>query len=57
MEEAGWVTRQRDPEDNRLVRVYLTEQGRAKERSITEQFMKLHGTIRELRTIGEGEKG
>jgi hydrogenase maturation protease len=22
-----------------------------------EQFMKLHGTVRELRTIGEGEKG
>jgi hypothetical protein len=22
-----------------------------------EQFMKLHGTIRELRSIGEGEKG
>ncbi len=45
MEEAGWVTRQRDPEDNRLVRVYLTEQGRAKERSISEQFMKLQETI------------
>src|SRR5437870_8458970 len=28
MEEAGLVTRRRDPEDNRLVRVYLTEKGR-----------------------------
>lgn len=41
MEEAGLVTRQRDREDNRLVRVYLTEEGRAKERSINEQFSKV----------------
>jgi len=45
MEEAGWVTRQRDLEDNRLVRVYLTEQGREKERSITQQLMKLQEAI------------
>jgi MarR family transcriptional regulator, organic hydroperoxide resistance regulator len=45
MEEAGLVTRQRDSEDNRLVRVYLTEAGRQKERAITEQFLKLEGTI------------
>src|ERR1700737_3425163 len=45
MEEAGWVMRQRDPDDNRLVRVYLTEKGREKERSITEQFMKLQEAI------------
>lgn len=45
MEEAGWVRRERDAEDNRLVRVYLTEKGREKERSITEQFMKLQETI------------
>ena len=45
MEEAGLVTRQRDNEDNRLVRVYLTEAGRQKERAITEQFLKLEGTI------------
>jgi DNA-binding MarR family transcriptional regulator len=45
MEEAGWVRRERDAEDNRLVRVYLTEQGREKERSITEQFMKLQEAI------------
>lgn len=41
MEEAGLVTRQRDREDNRLVRVYLTEEGRDKERSINEQFSKV----------------
>ena len=45
MEEAGLVTRQRDSEDNRLVRVYLTEAGRQKERAITEQFLKLEGMI------------
>lgn len=45
LEEAGLVTRQRDSEDNRLVRVYLTEAGRKKERAITEQFLKLEGTI------------
>jgi MarR family transcriptional regulator, organic hydroperoxide resistance regulator len=45
LEEAGLVTRQRDSEDNRLVRVYLTETGRQKERAITEQFLKLEGTI------------
>lgn len=41
MEEAELVTRQRDHEDNRLVRVYLTEAGREKERSIMEQFLKV----------------
>jgi len=41
MEEAGLVSRQRDPDDNRLVRVYLTEEGQNKERSIAEQFVKV----------------
>lgn len=41
MEEAGLVSRQRDLDDNRLVRVYLTEAGRNKERSIAEQFVKV----------------
>jgi DNA-binding MarR family transcriptional regulator len=45
MEENKLVTRRRDPDDNRLVRVYLTDEGREKERSITEQFLKLEGTI------------
>lgn len=45
MEEAGLVTRRRDPDDNRLVRVYLTEIGKKQERSITEQFMKLENAI------------
>src|ERR1043165_5700772 len=37
MEEAGLVARQRDPDDNRLVRVYLTDTGRKQERAINEQ--------------------
>lgn len=41
MEETGLVTRQRDPDDNRLVRVYLTAAGRDKERAINEQFSKV----------------
>lgn len=45
MEEAGWVRRERDAEDNRLVRVYLTEKGREQERSITEQFLKMQDAI------------
>ncbi len=45
MEDSGLVTRRRDPEDNRLVRVYLTDAGREKERSINEQFLKLQEAI------------
>jgi DNA-binding MarR family transcriptional regulator len=45
MEEAGLVIRRRDSEDNRLVRVYLTDSGRQMERSINEQFLKLEQTI------------
>jgi DNA-binding MarR family transcriptional regulator len=45
MEEAGLVSRRRDPEDNRLMRVYLTDAGRNKERFIMEQFLKLEDAI------------
>ena len=45
MEEAGLVTRRRDADDNRLVRVYLTDEGRKMERSINDQFMKLQEAI------------
>jgi MarR family transcriptional regulator, organic hydroperoxide resistance regulator len=54
MEETGLVTRRRDAEDNRLVRVYLTDAGREKERTINEQFMKLQDAIFE--GIGEKER-
>ena len=45
MEEAGLVSRRRDPNDNRLVRVYLTVAGREKERFIMEQFLKLESAV------------
>lgn len=45
MEETGLVTRQRDVEDNRLVRVYLTDEGKNKERSIVQQFVKVEETM------------
>ena len=45
MEEAALVTRQRDPDDNRLVRVYLTDAGKNKERALMEQFLKVEATI------------
>lgn len=54
MEEAGLVARRRDPDDNRLVRVYLTDLGREKEQSINEQFARLQETI--FRGISEEER-
>jgi DNA-binding MarR family transcriptional regulator len=45
MEEAGLVTRRRDPEDNRLVRVYLTEMGRQQERAISEQATRVEQSV------------
>jgi DNA-binding MarR family transcriptional regulator len=45
MEEAGLVVRRRDEDDNRLVRVYLTDGGREKERASQAQFRQLEETI------------
>lgn len=45
MEEAGLVSRRRDLDDNRLVRVYPTNAGREKERFIMEQFLKLETAV------------
>ena len=45
MEADGLVSRRRDLEDNRLVRVYLTDAGKEKERSIMEQFLKLESAV------------
>jgi MarR family transcriptional regulator, organic hydroperoxide resistance regulator len=45
MEEANLVLRRRDPDDNRLVRVYLTDAGREKEQAISEQFQQLEAKI------------
>jgi MarR family transcriptional regulator, organic hydroperoxide resistance regulator len=45
MEESGTVIRRRDSEDNRLVRVYLTEAGREKEQAIHARFVELEAQI------------
>ena len=45
MQEAELVTRRRDPEGNRLVRVYLTQPGREQEHAITGQFLKLERAV------------
>jgi DNA-binding MarR family transcriptional regulator len=45
LEEANLVVRRRDPEDNRLVRVYITEEGRALEKSIGEQLTNLEDSV------------
>ena len=45
MEEAELVTRRRDLEDNRRVRVYPTQPGREQERTITGQFLKLERAV------------
>jgi DNA-binding MarR family transcriptional regulator len=45
MEESGLVTRQRDSDDNRLVRVFLTDDGRAQERAITQQFEEMERSL------------
>jgi DNA-binding MarR family transcriptional regulator len=54
LEESGLVIRRRDPEDNRLVRVYLTEAGLQKELSLNAQL----GSMQELifKGIGETER-
>jgi DNA-binding MarR family transcriptional regulator len=45
MEEAGLVTRQRDPDDNRLVRVYATDIGRTKEKEINARFQEFEEVL------------
>lgn len=45
LEESGLVLRQRDTDDNRLVRVYLTETGREKEAAIHEQFVSMQDAL------------
>ena len=45
MEETGLVRRRRDDDDNRLVRVNLTEAGREREQAVVNQFIKLEQTV------------
>lgn len=46
MERAhGWITRARDPQDNRLMRVYLTEAGRQRAASIPAHAMAIEDRL------------
>ena len=54
MEEAGLVSRRRDTNDNRLVRVYLTPEGREKERFIMEQYHVLESVV--FKNFDKGER-
>ena len=54
MWEAELVTRRRDPEGNRLVRVYLIQPGREQEHAITGQFLKLERAVFE--GIGDDDR-
>jgi DNA-binding MarR family transcriptional regulator len=54
MEESGLVMRRRDEVDNRLVRVYITEAGLLKERSINAQFGRMQAMI--FKGISEDER-
>ena len=45
MEESGLVVRRRDLTDNRLVRVYVTDLGREKEKMIHEQFLDMQSVV------------
>jgi len=54
MEEVGLVRRLRDADDNRLVRVYMTDEGRQKEQAINVQFAHMQEII--FKDISEQER-
>ena len=54
LEETGLVVRRRDAEDNRLVRVFLTEIGRQKEEAINERFMAMQQLV--FKDISDDER-
>ena len=45
MEESGLVVRHRDADDNRLVRVFITKEGKEKESAITQQLSEFEETV------------
>jgi MarR family transcriptional regulator, organic hydroperoxide resistance regulator len=54
LEAEGWIRRERDPEDNRVVRMYLTDEGR---RVVEERLPRVHEEIekRALAVMSEKE--
>ena len=56
LESDGLVRRERDPEDNRVVRMYLTEEGRLRLRELPELNRRVEGRIREVLSEEEHEE-
>ena len=52
----GLVRRERDPEDNRVVRMYLTEEGRLRLRGLPELNSQVEARIREVLSAEELEE-
>ena len=53
--EQGWIDRRRDPADNRLMRVYLTDRGRARADGLAERFAAVERRL--TRDLGERQVG
>ena len=56
LESDGLVRRERDPEDNRVVRMYLTEEGQLRLRGLPDLNRRVEGRIREVLSEEEHEE-
>ena len=56
LESDGLVRRERDPEDNRVVRMYLTEEGRLRLQGLPDLNRRVEGRIREVLSEEEHEE-
>jgi DNA-binding MarR family transcriptional regulator len=56
LESDGLVRRERDPEDNRVVRMYLTEEGRLRLQGLPDLTRRVKGCIREVLSEEEHEE-
>jgi len=55
MERDGWITRERDADDQRVVRVHLTEKARALHEEVRASFRDLEKEVTSVLTKGERE--
>ena len=56
LESDGLVRRERDPEDNRVVRMYLTEEGQLRLQGLPDLTRRVKGCIREVLSEEEQEE-
>jgi len=56
LESDGLVRRERDPEDNRVVRMYLTEEGQLRLQGLPDLTRRVKGCIREVLSEEEHEE-